>query len=67
MLRLASSAYTFYYILCLVGHETGGQCHGWYLDTRQAEGSMAASTSEVDMTVAMARVIEMADAVFLCS
>ena len=45
--------------------ETGRKGHGRDADIVKTIGAMTLATSEVDMTMTMARVVEMADAILL--
>ena len=62
---LASGANAFDNVFCFFGLETGGEGDGGYVDTCEAVGAVAEAAGEVDVAVAVARVVEVADAVFL--
>ena len=58
-------AHTFHHIFRLFKFETFGDGHLWDTHVRQAECTMANSTRQMHMTLTMARVVEMADAILL--
>ena len=58
-------AHAFYHILRLFKLETFGDGHLWDAHVRQAECPMANTTRQMHMTLTMARVVEMADAILL--
>ncbi len=56
-----------HYIFGLVGNEPFRQWHGRYLHAGEADGLMADVAAQMDMSPALARVVEMAHTVFLGS
>ncbi len=57
----------FHHIFGLFPLEAGGEGNGGNVDIGEAIGAVAYATGEVDMALAVARVVEMADAIFLRS
>ena len=52
-------------ILCLFHYETCRKRDGGDADISETKGAMAKATGEVDMTMTMARVVEVTDTVLL--